>query len=264
VTVLALPASFTAGKNGQFNMLLAASMILTALCVAEKRWWSAAAWLILGVIAKPLGLVPLLLIGALYRPLWWRLPLGILVFAALSFAHYDPNYVLNQWHMCIKQVTIASIPPGNNYDDIAAMFRTFGFDLPDKQWFPVRAAFALITLALAWRLKKIYPAAIAPFLVTALSAAYLMVFNPRTEAVSYIILSPFVALFAAMLLRQKIMTPVVWILVFICIGLGSDCYGDIYKLTRIWFKPLLASVFFVILGIWAFKKIRSFELAGKT
>ena len=263
VTVLALPASLTAGKNGQFNMLLSASMILAALCVSEKRWWSATAWLILGVIAKPLGLVPLLLIGALYRPLWWRLPLGMLVFVALSFVHYDPSYVLNQWNMCIKQVTIASIPPGNNYDDIAAMFRTFGFDLPDKQWFPVRAVFAFVTLGLAWRLKKIYPSALAPFLVTALSAAYLMVFNPRTEAVSYIILSPYVALFAAILFREKAVTPVAWILVFLCIGLGSDCYGDIYKLTRIWFKPLLALVFFVILGMWAFRKSRSFELAGR-
>ena len=263
VTVLALPASLTAGKNGQFNMLLSASMILAALCVSEKRWWSATAWLILGVIAKPLGLVPLLLIGALYRPLWWRLPLGVLVFAALSFVHYDPSYVLNQWNMCIKQVTIASIPPGNNYDDIAAMFRTFGFDLPDKQWFPVRAVFAFVTLGLAWRLKKIYPAALAPFLVTALSAAYLMVFNPRTEAVSYIILSPYVALFATILFREKAVTPVAWILVFLCIGLGSDCYGDIYKLTRIWFKPLLALVFFVILGMWAFRKSRPFELAGR-
>ena len=259
VTVLALPASLTAGRNGQFNMLLSASMILAALSVAGKNWWAATAWLIFGVIAKPLGLVPLLLFGALYRPLWGRLPLGLLVFAALSFIHYDPSYVIDQWQMCIKQVTVASIPPGNNFDDIAAMFRTFGFDLPDKQWFPVRAAFAFVTLGLAWRLKKIYPETVAPFFVMALSAAYLMVFNPRTETVSYIILSPYVALIAAFLIREKGMTPLVWILVFFCIGFGSDCYGDIYRMTRIWFKPLLASIFFVLLGLWAFRTLKPFD-----
>jgi hypothetical protein len=116
---------------------------------------------------------------------------------------------------------------------------------------------------LAWQLKKIYPAIIAPFLVTALSAAYLMVFNPRTEAVSYIILCPYVALFAAILFREKAVTPLVWIFVFVCIGLGSDCYGGVYKLTRIWFKPLLALVFFAILGIWAFKKSRPLESGAK-
>jgi len=263
VTVLALPASLTAGRNGQFNMLLSASMILAALSVSEKRWWAATAWLVLGVIAKPLGLVPLLLFGALYRPLWWRLPLGLLGFAALSFVHYDPAYVLNQWQMCIKQVTVASIPPGNNFDDIAAMFRTFGFDLPDKQWFPVRAAFAFVTLGLAWRLKKIHPDIVAPFFIMALSAAYLMVFNPRTETVSYIIVSPYVALFAALLIRGKAITPIVWILIFLCVGFGSDCYGDIYRFTRIWFKPLLASVFFVILGLWAFRISCHFEWMKK-
>jgi hypothetical protein len=254
VTVLALPASLTAGRNGQFNMLLAASMIFAALCVSEKRWWAVTAWLFFGVIAKPLGLVPLLLLGALYRPLWGRLLVGFLIFAALSFVHYDPNYVLDQWNMCIKQVTVASIPPGNNFDDIAAMFRTFGFDLPDKKWFPIRAGFALITLGLAWRFKGIAAEKVAPFLVMALAAAYLMVFNPRTETVSYIIVAPYAALFAAFFFREKVFTPLAWLLVFLCIGFGSDCYGDIYRITRIWFKPLLASVFFVILAYWAVKK----------
>ena len=264
VTVLALPASLTAGRNGQFNMLLSASMILAAVCVSEKRWWPATAWLLLGVIAKPLGIVPLMLLGALYMPLWWRLPLGMIVFIGLSFIHFDPSYVINQWQMCFKQITVASIPPGNNFDDIAAMFRTFGLDLPDKQWFPIRALFAFVTLGLSWQLKKVYPTFVSPFLVTALSAAYLMVFNPRTEAVSYIILAPYVALFAAFLIREKAITPLVWLLVFICIGFGSDCYGDIYRITRIWFKPLLACIFFAILAMWVFRPARPLQIMKKS
>jgi hypothetical protein len=136
VTLLALPASLTAGRNGQFNMLLSATMNLAAVSISEKRWRPATAWLVLGVIAKPLGLVPLLLLGVLYRPLWWRLPLGMLLFAGLSFVHYDPTYVLNQWQMCFKQVTMASIPPGNNYDDIAGMFRALGWMCRIKNGFP--------------------------------------------------------------------------------------------------------------------------------
>ena len=85
----------------------------------------------------------------------------------------------------------------------------------------------------------------------------------RQQRSDYIILCPYVALFAAILFREKAVTPLVWILVFVCIGLGSDCYGGIYKLTRIWFKPLLALVFFAILGIWAFKKSRPLESGAK-
>ncbi|MEI8293127.1 MAG: glycosyltransferase family 87 protein [bacterium] len=257
VTVLALPASLTSARNGQFNMLLSAAMILAAVCVSEKRWWPATAWLVLGVMAKPLGLVPLLLFGALHRPLWWRLPLGMLVFGGLSFLHYDPNYVLHQWRLCIQQITVASIPPGNHYDDIVGMFRAFGCDVPDKKWFPVRAIFAFLTLGIAWRLKKSHTAGLAPFLVMAFAAAYLMLFNPRTEACSYIIVAPYVALFAAILFREKGAKLLFWLLVFIGLGLGSDSYGGVYHLTRIWFKPLIVSVFFIILNIWVFRKASS-------
>lgn len=71
-----------------------------------------------------------------------------------------------------------------------------------------------------------------------------MAFNPRTETVSYVIIAPFVAMCAGLLIRQqKSLTVLTALLVFLCIGFGADCYGDIYKLTRIWFKPLLALVF---------------------
>ncbi|MDK3156635.1 glycosyltransferase family 87 protein [Kamptonema cortianum] len=254
VTVLTIPASTTAGRNGQFNMLLSASMILAAVEISDRRWWLATAWLILGVMIKPLGMVPLLLFGALYRPLWWRLPVGFAAFFALSFVHYDPAYVVRQWEMCIEQVRTASLPPSNHFDDIAAMFRTFGLNFPDAAWFPVRALFAPLTLLLAWRLTRIYPPRMAAFLVAAAAAVYLMLFNPRNETNSFLILSPYIALFAAVICREKGRGRLFWLLAFLCIGFGSDTYGDIYKVTKIWFKPLLACVFFGVLTSWAIRR----------
>jgi hypothetical protein len=178
----------------------------------------------------------------------------MIIFFALSFVHYDPSYVIKQWYLCIEQVRVASIPPSNSFDDIAAMFRTFDMNLEDEKWFPIRALFAVLTLGLAWRVQKIYPERIAPFLVMALSAVYLMVFNPRTETVSYLILSPYTALFAALFVRERFFSWVLWLLIFLCIGFGSDCYGFLYNITKIWFKPFLASLFFILLTFWAFKK----------
>ena len=255
VTVLSIPASLTAGRNGQFNLLLSATMILAMVAVTQKRWASAATWLVLGVLVKPLGLVPLLLFGVLYIPLWWRLALGMLCFLGISFIHYDPNYVISQWQMCIEQMRTASTPTDNSFDDIAGMFRTFGINGSDKTWFAVRALFAVLTLGIAWRLKKIYSPEVAPLLIAGLSAAYLMAFNPRTETVSYVIIAPFVAMCAALLIRtQKSLCFLTALLVFLCIGFGSDCYGDIYKITRIWFKPLLALLFFAVLIVWGRRK----------
>ena len=255
VTVLTIPASLTAGRNGQFNLLLAATMILATVAVTQKRWGSAATWLVLGVLVKPLGLVPLLLFGVLYPALWWRLAVGMLCFMGMSFIHYDPKYVLSQWQMCIEQMRTASTPTSNSFDDIAGMFRTFGINGSDQTWFAVRASFAFLTLGIAWRLKKIYSPEVGPLLIAGLSAAYLMAFNPRTETVSYVIIAPFVAMCAGLLIRQqKSLTVLTALLVFLCIGFGADCYGDIYKLTRIWFKPLLALLFFGLLMVWGARK----------
>ena len=255
VTVLSIPASLTAGRNGQFNLLLAATMILATVAVTQKRWGSAATWLVLGVLVKPLGLVPLLLFGVLYPALWWRLAVGMLCFMGMSFIHYDPKYVLSQWQMCIEQMRTASTPTDNSFDDIAGMFRTFGINGSDLTWFAVRASFAFLTLGIAWRLKNIYSSEVGPLLIAGLSAAYLMAFNPRTETVSYVIIAPFVAMCAGLLIRQqKSLTVLTALLVFLCIGFGADCYGDIYKLTRIWFKPLLALLFFGLLMVWGARK----------
>ena len=255
MTVLSIPASLTAGRNGQFNLLLAATMILATVAVTQKRWGSAATWLVLGVLVKPLGLVPLLLFGVLYPALWWRLAVGMLCFMGMSFIHYDPKYVLSQWQMCIEQMRTASTPTDNSFDDIAGMFRTFGINGSDQTWFAVRASFAFLSLGIAWRLKKIYSPEVGPLLIAGLSAAYLMAFNPRTETVSYVIIAPFVAMCAGLLIRQqKSLTVLTALLVFLCIGFGADCYGDIYKLTRIWFKPLLALLFFGLLMVWGARK----------
>ena len=254
VTVLTLPASLTAGRNGQFNMLLSASIILAAVEASNRHWWKCVFWLIAGIILKPLGIVPMLLFVALFKPLWWRIPVGLAVFVALSFVHYNPEYVVRQWQMCIQQMQVASQPLENLFDDISAMFGTFGIHLADATWFYIRAGFAPVTLILSWRMVRLYGDKLAPFLVAALASAYLMIFNPRTETVSFLVLSPYIALLAAIIFRQKAPMALGWLLVFLCVGLGSDCYGDIYKLTKIWFKPMLSCVFLLVLAALAFKK----------
>ena len=69
------------------------------------------------------------------------------------------------------------------------------------------------------------------------------------------------AVCAALLIRQKkSLSLLAGILVFLCIGFGADCYGDIYKLTRIWFKPFLALVFYALLAAWIFRKYDPMDL----
>jgi hypothetical protein len=66
LTLLAVPSSLASLRNAQFDLPLAALIVLTTAEIAEARWTSAVVWLCLAVALKPLAAVPLLLFGALY------------------------------------------------------------------------------------------------------------------------------------------------------------------------------------------------------
>ncbi len=55
LALLAVPSSFASLRNAQFDLPLAALIVLTAAEVAAERWGTAALWLCLAVALKPLG-----------------------------------------------------------------------------------------------------------------------------------------------------------------------------------------------------------------
>ena len=264
VSLMAFPASIAAASNGQFNVLLAATILLSSAAIIRNRWWWATLWLVLGLAAKPHGIIPFLLFGVLMPQLWWRLPVGLVFFSLFGFAHWNQAYVIEQWKGAIHQIQTATRPDVEAYDDIAAMFRKFGIDLSDNVWFVIRAAFSLVTLWMAWIYRKHFNIRLAIVLIGAAATAYMMIFNPRTETNSFLILSPFIGSLAALMFRDGRESALSWILVFICIGLGSDNY--LYDLTRIWWKPFISCIFFGLLLYWAIKKKSSsdFTISQRT
>lgn len=265
ISLLSLPAMVTGAANGQFNTHLAAAVILAAVSIARQQWNWATFWLVLAVIIKPHGVIALLLFGALYPKLWWRLPIGMIAFILISFIHYDPGYVIAQWKDFIRMLTVSSIPPGNTFDDISSLFRHFGIEMSHDRWFYVRAVFAPLFLLVSFLLIRKTDRWTGPILVGAAFATYLMLFNPRTETVSFVIVAPYVAALAAAFTRGDIRTWFSWLFVFLCIGWGSDNYGDLYKVTKLWWKPLLAFVFMVVLFVWAFTRkpvVKRLSLGG--
>ncbi len=83
--------------------------------------------------------------------------------------------------------------------------------------------------------------------VMGFAAVYLMLFNPRTEANSYVILAPVVALpaaiFAFTIPRPRIAT-VLYIIAFMLI-----CDAWAYQQTKNWLKPLACVVMFGLM-VW--------------
>ncbi len=246
-TLLVLPSTFASARNGQVNLPLAALFLFIALALARERWWLAAFLLGMTLAMKPIAIAPVLVCAALYPRL--RLPMaGILAaFAAAPFLHPRPSYAAGEYVAFFKNLTGAGNPTGDSWCDFAGMIRRFGLELPSPVQLAARAFAGLGTLWLSWRAILTFDRLRGAFAVVLLTVVYLMLFNPRTETNSYVMLAAFVALLAAidgLSLRRPAAAAG---LAFFAVILGSENYGwPIFPLTNLWLKAL-ATCFF---GAW--------------
>jgi hypothetical protein len=252
LSLLAVPSAFASLRNAQFDLPLAALIVLAAAEIASARWTAATVWLCLSVALKPLAVVPLLLFGALYWKLIPRLALGLLIVIALPFLHWNPAFVAHEYVRCFDTLVWASKGDEPKYSDLAALLSHFGYDAPELLKTIARVVFALIYFGLGATALQRLNRVEAAWTVGALSADYLMLFNPRTETCSYVFLGPFVASLALFYALQPARRWLSYGLGFAALGLACDAFPkiahlSIHDLTDRWFKPLLALFFLPIL-----------------
>ena len=243
ILLLALPASLGAARNGQANMTLAGIMLHATIEIFRSRWWLAALWLVLGVVAKPLGLVMLLLATVIHRRLIpWVAAISAAT-VALLWLTASPNYVWSQLIACWHELVHAAPASEMRFHDFNSMLRVFGVDLPDHVVLTGRLAAAVITLAICWLGVNTRPKLDGALLLLGMSTSYLMLFNPMTESNSYIMFSPVVATFAVKCFTEN-RPHYGWGLAILALGLGTSNYGNpIHPWTLLWLKPLLAGLF---------------------
>ncbi len=194
-SALAIPAALGSATNGQTNIHMAGLFALTACAAMDRRWWTATLWLMLALACKPTSMVMILLLGAIWlRPMSWRLAIGLAAFAVAPFLHPDPSYVLGQYREFVDKAARAAAPP-DLFQDIRGLLVSFHLPAPEGVLTVVRGIAAVGTLGLCWLAARRLPS-VAPVFVLALGAIYLMLFNPRTEGLSYVILGPAAALWA--------------------------------------------------------------------
>jgi hypothetical protein len=253
-TLLVLPASLASARNGQVNMPLAALYLFAALAIAGRHWWTAAACLALSLGLKPISLAPMLLAGAVFPRLIWPLVVCTAALLALPFAHPDPSYVVGQYREFLWCLTESARPTKHNWCDFAGMLRTFGWTPgQDIQWI-VRLIAAFGALGLAWRATRRSDPLRASLSVLLIGAIYLMLFNPRTETNSYVILAAFTALAGAyeLVIHQSARRAFAYI--GLAIVWGSENYGwPIFPLTNLWLKALCTLVLLAWLAPSIFK-----------
>jgi alpha-1,2-mannosyltransferase len=261
-TLLVLPCSLASARNGQVNMPLAAIYLLTALCLARSRWHLAAILLALSLALKPISIVPIMLCGALFPRTILPLILWLGVMFASAYLHPSPEYVTGQYKLFWAKLTGSSAnPTGQTWSDFAGMLEKFQLSLPQSVQTLIRACAAAGTFGLCllavWKTSDALRRALT---VMFFAVIYLMLFNPRTETNSYIILGIFIAAlgaYAAIVQRSQAAT-VGWVLVALL--LGTENYGDwIYRPTNLWLKPLVA----LGVGIWLTVQVIRMPKGGK-
>lgn len=242
-SVLVLPSALASARNGQVNMPLAGLYLLTALCLARERWWLTALLLALSLALKPISIVPILLCGVLFPRLVLPLLLSLVVLFAAAWLHPDPKYVSWQYELFWAKLTGSSAnPTGRTWSDFAGMLHEFGISLSQPVQMGIRAGAAVgtfgVCLLAVWKTSDPLRRAMTVLLFAAI---YLMLFNPRTEANSYVIFGIFVALLAAWegLVTRRRAAFAAWLAVALL--LGTENYGGwIYRSTNLWLKPLVA------------------------
>lgn len=245
VTAVTIAASLSAVSYGQTNALLAAFFVLAAVALGRAAWNSAAFWLVLSLAAKPIGMVGCLLAGASYpRRLVLPLAAGTVLLVGLSFLHPKENYVREQYALFAETMQVAqNTKKKHRFCDLEGIVYPLGITLPDKAMDAVRVLAALVTLLLALRAVRSYHAVRGAFVCLLLATLYLMLFNPRTETNSYVMLAPFVGVFvAAAAHRDESERRFWWLLVFSLI-LTVDNLGPLHNLAQPWLKPAATLVF---------------------
>lgn len=245
--VVILPAAGSDMVRGNASMAMMALLIHAAVDAARGRWTLSAAAAALAFALKPLAIAYLLVVGVLYRPLRWRLPLFVALLFALPYLTGPADYVTAQYVAAGNKLLVAGQPTAGRWNDIAALLTAAGIELPGLAVLAIRAAAALAVLGLCWAAMREEPERRAVIQVM-LCTTYILVFNPRTEQGGYMTLAMFGGLLAGWAWSRGRRAVSIACVVF-SLALGTQAYGNfIYRPTDLWLKPALGLVFLAALA----------------
>jgi hypothetical protein len=201
----------------------------------------------LALACKPIALPVILLTAAVYPSLIVPLGVGVIVFVLAPFVHPSPTYVLEQYVGAVRKMMLAADPAGSPggqadawFSDIRGMLRDFGWEVRDQTLMPVRAAFAFVFLGLSlWTGRRVGEPVRALYLL-ALGCGYTLIFNPRTEGVTYAIIGPPAAVLATMaLLDKRTLVSIALIAYCLILQFSMQVTGPLTgKERKYWLRPL--------------------------
>ena len=205
LSIASLPVSLGALQMGQANMWIAAALFQAGAALGHERWWRAALWLSLGFAIKPIMLAPIGLAMLRTPRLWLPMACALTAAIALPFTMAAPSYVWSQYVDSWRNLTDSCAQvTTHRFADINGLLRSLGTELPSRWSIAARAIFgaALAALfAVRGRERRLGQGSWC-YAWLALSACYVLLCNPMSEANSYCMFGVPAALLAWQLLGE--------------------------------------------------------------
>ena len=274
VSLLVLPKTWTAAYSGQATLAMVGLLMMAVVEIQDKKWNRSAVLLVAALAFKPLAIVWILLAGAIYRPMLGRLALGLALLFLAPYVVRDAAYVNGQYVAALAMFEDAmkmGLEP--HWAQIFSLLSLVGFRISEQWQTMTRIALALAALALCRRASRLgcdtkigavslqlqtrnsttcsieqKAAGPAPALlvIQALATTYLLLFNPRTENNSYVMLSPVLAVFCvrAYFFERRTIRAGLLCAGVVALVAGHEVCGFLTPVAGfIWICPLVALLF---------------------
>jgi len=268
MSLVSIPLAWDCARNGQSTLIMMGMMLLAVVDTGRGRWWRAVLWFSLGMAFKPLIIVLLLLVMAVYRPLSWRLLLGMIALFGAPFITQSSDYVFKQYLDCLQNMTKA-VQVGvvvSGWTSPFNVLRLMQLEVPEQIQMLIRIVAALGTLVLSYMIRQRFDAVRSITFIYSLATLYLMLFSPRTENNTYAMLGPVISVFLAnaVFIERKIYGGILLGLISLCIV--SHRFFERLLLPRVeptWISPLMAMIFSVYVLMHIFNaRMMSREMHG--
>jgi hypothetical protein len=196
-TIITVLLSVSASRHGQMTLAMAGFMMAAVAWVEAGKLWRAALCAALAVALKPLAVVLLLLLVAVYPRLHWRMAVAVIGFFLLPFLFQHTDYVWGQYAAVPDMLVARSRPHYEWQQHIFGLLDKVGWTATAAQETIARGASALLVLFLCWRVRRGAPAIGVALAIYALAACYILLFGGGTERNTYGMLAPAIGLVAA-------------------------------------------------------------------
>lgn len=235
---------FDALRNGQMTVAILFIALFLSQYFVDERPWFGALLLSVGIILKPIMIVPCLLVLGHHLKLTWRMVVLLLLLSLIPFLTQSFHYVTTQYHLSYLNL-MKTVNMGMHGYDWASLLNAlhviFGLNLSSGSQLVILTVAALATYGASWYFRCYASKKQFYFVLMYLAMLYLVLFNPRTENNGYVLLAPFIGYLIARAweLRQWLrMVP----LACVMLGITMNYYlsKTITPAHHMWLSPFLS------------------------